>query len=117
MRANRMATSDATVSAAQLTRTIEMARLKSQRFATTGAEADLIGARAALTEGAGHIDALKQAAATIAPELVSEIEYMAAAYEGYDKELLALERTREVEARPTARRSWPMRSISRAKAS
>jgi methyl-accepting chemotaxis protein len=97
MRANRMATSDAMVSAAQLTRAIEMARLKSQRFATTGAEADLTGARAALTEGARHIETLKQAAATISPELVPEIEYMAAAYEGYDKELLALERTRKVE--------------------
>jgi methyl-accepting chemotaxis protein len=97
MRANRMATSEATVSAAQLTRAIEMARLKSQRFATTGDAADLASARLALTEGATHIDALKKSAATIAPEMVSEIEYMAAAYEGFDKELLALERTRAVE--------------------
>lgn len=95
MRANGMATADATVSAAQLTRTIEMARLGSQRFATTGDLGDLREARSALTEGSAHIDQLARAAASIAPDLVPDIEYMAASYEGFDKELLALERTRE----------------------
>jgi methyl-accepting chemotaxis protein len=95
MRSNRMATSEATVSAAQLTRTIEMARLGSQRFAVTGAQADLDSAHAALKEGAGHIEDLRAGAERIAPELVDEIEYMAAAYEGYDKELLALKNARD----------------------
>ncbi len=92
MRANRMATSEATVSAAQLTRAIEMARLESQRYAVTGAGTDLNTARTALVEGSQHIADLRKAAQAIAPALVPQIEYMAAAYEGYDKELLALQR-------------------------
>jgi methyl-accepting chemotaxis protein len=95
MRADRMATSEATVSAAQLTRSIEMARLGSQRFAVTGEQADLDGAREALKEGARHIQELQAGAERVAPALVDKIEYMAASYEGYDKELLALQRTRE----------------------
>ena len=95
MRADRMATSEATVSAAQLTRSIEMARLGSQRFAVTGDQADLDAAHGALKEGARHIRELQAGAERVAPALVDKIEYMAASYEGYDKELLALQRTRE----------------------
>lgn len=91
MRETRMAIADAQVRSANVTGNVERARLYVERFAATGAEADITRATNALDRIDSDLAAIRSVANRYDRAALTQIDDFAIGIDGYTKELQALD--------------------------